>query len=151
MKLSKKVSLISQYNLTLVLSVETCFYFTEPGCEEEAASATDDATSELKGVNGTSESKNVEIVEEAASAVADTTSESSNVETLNTAENKDTAATSETQLEVDEKAQTKPDPPVEEQKLLDLAFAMDCTGSMGSYINQAQQVTQTCGLKAKLN
>ena len=25
-------------------------------------------------------------------------------------------------------------------KMLDLAFAMDCTGSMGSYIHQAQQV-----------
>ena len=27
-----------------------------------------------------------------------------------------------------------------ESKNLDLAFAMDCTGSMGSYIHQAQQV-----------
>ncbi len=26
--------------------------------------------------------------------------------------------------------------------VLDLAFAMDCTGSMGSYINQARQVRQ---------
>ena len=27
-----------------------------------------------------------------------------------------------------------------DSKKLDLAFAMDCTGSMGSYIKQAQQV-----------
>ena len=28
-----------------------------------------------------------------------------------------------------------------DSKKLDLAFAMDCTGSMGSYIKQAQQVS----------
>ena len=33
-------------------------------------------------------------------------------------------------------------PPVakHDSTILDLAFAMDCTGSMGSYIHQAQQV-----------
>ena len=31
----------------------------------------------------------------------------------------------------------------EKPKCLDLVFAMDCTGSMGSYIHQAQQVSPT--------
>ena len=34
----------------------------------------------------------------------------------------------------------KPESSHEPTRELDLAFAMDCTGSMGSYINQAQQV-----------
>ena len=39
-----------------------------------------------------------------------------------------------------EEQKAVPEPADNGPKLLDLAFAMDCTGSMGSYINQAQQV-----------
>ena len=42
----------------------------------------------------------------------------------------------ETKVEVETKAEEKDEGP----NVLDLAFAMDCTGSMGSYIEQARQV-----------
>ena len=42
----------------------------------------------------------------------------------------------ETKFEVETKAEEKDEGP----SVLDLAFAMDCTGSMGSYIEQARQV-----------
>ena len=48
----------------------------------------------------------------------------------------DVAATASSGDKVEEKPK-KPAGP----KLLDLAFGMDCTGSMGSYIRSAQQVS----------
>ena len=53
-----------------------------------------------------------------------------------------TVDTDQTEVESGMEIEASEDTALEktESKKLDLAFAMDCTGSMGSYIQQAQQV-----------
>ena len=88
------------------------------------------------------EVKNVEVTKEGAAEEPEKMEVAGEVAGEEAGETADNKANEKVEgIEKGDQEKEKAEEVDEGPKMLDLAFGMDCTGSMGSYIHQAQQVS----------